>query len=253
MKNKKILVGMMGVVLTVSSVLGTGVYANTDKQPAELEQEEMMVYVDQDLLTKKVLTQKEFDQYNKALEDIQKLYETVDENTSDEAFEKICEAEDEIYKTNQNLFDKVDQYYFQVMIDEEVNELKKAGVLNDKELDQYKKANEAIEKLHETIDGDVSDEAFEKLMKEQDKIFEANKAIFDKVFDYYDKLDAEVEAISYDEMIENGEYTKEQVDELKKVDQEVEKLLSELPENASDEQWEEVQTKIDKLYDGLNF
>ncbi len=54
-------------------------------------------------------------------------------------------------------------------------------------------------------------------------------------------------------MIDSGELTAEQAEQLKAADKQAEKLMEQAGENLTDEEWEQLDKKINALYETLDF
>ncbi|PIE77178.1 MAG: hypothetical protein CSA13_00900 [Clostridiales bacterium] len=273
MKKRKILALALATVVGICSMFsGGGVYAdieNNQDAPNDCVEEVCEMTIDAELLQNSVLNQSELEQYNKAINQIMKLYDEIEgQELNDDTFEKLERAEQKIYEDNHALFDKVEQYFMTVdnapnnltengeyndleeyddldleeMLSDYYDELLEEGVLNKAELAMFKEAEEKLYKLYETSIGDEGE-----LLEKEDAIYESYKAVFEKVDKYFEKMQEEY----YDEMLNSGELTKEEVEKLKIADQKVNELMERLNENSSDEEVDKVFEEIEKLYEAL--
>ncbi len=210
MKKQKILALVLGTIIGISNLLMGGMaYANeSDNQnnsndyTIEISEKSF----EDELLKNSVLNKKELEIYNKATDNIMKLYENLEEiDLSDAILNKLKKDEDKIYADNKEIFDKVTEYFNDLenaphnkeanysddqvnskLADEEFyNELLENKVLNSNEIDLLKEAENKLNSLYEK-DLDSFDE--DTLIKQENDIYKNYKTIFDKIDEYYDNM-----------------------------------------------------------------
>ncbi len=274
MKKQRILALAMGTVIGLGSIFGGSAYADTTSQKDNAgvcTQAVCESTIDDELLAKSVLTKAELKQYNGAIEEIMKLYDAIEgKELNDETLEKLFEDEEKIYEDNKVVFDKVDAYFdslddspsnrlddedygdIELEFDEDdfYAELKENNVLNDDEIAKYIEAEKQINDLYMNA---TDDSNFDEIDKKADQIIEQNKALFDKVDQYYTSLDQMDLDSCYDELLEYGDLTKEQVEQLKAADKKVDELYANLPENPSEEELNELDKKVEAIYQDMDF
>ncbi len=270
MKKQKIVALALGTIIGIGSLFGGGVVHADEMNSSETQNqciEEMGGQcLDDELVKNGVLTKAELKLYNDAIDKIMKLYDDLEEkDLSDEVLDKLISDENKIYEDNKVIFDKVDKYYDsledaphnkeaneednepspEVLREDFYNELLEKKVLNTGELALLKEADAKLDALYDT-DLENLDEA--KLEKNEHAIYEEYKAVYNKLDAYYDQVEEDM----YLEMIKSGDFTKEQVEKLKAVDEKVNKLVENLPEDASDADYEKLDKQIDDLYKTLD-
>ncbi len=161
------------------------------------------------------------------------------EEISDEKDQKINQIIDELSLIYEKAYDN--KFY---------QELRENKVLTEDEISKYKEAEKQINAIYEFA---TEDSNFDELDKKSDAIYQANKAIFDKVDQYYTKLDQMELNDYYDELVKSGDITKEQVEQLKIADQKVDELFANLSEDPSDQELDELNKKIEEIYKDIDF
>ncbi len=201
----------------------------------------------QELVGEGIITEKEGDRL------------IVIENELDQIFDKISDDEShlnlELEKKLNELYKEMDEIYEKIDLGTLKKELKEIGVLSNKEIDQFMKAQNEINKIYKKMaEQGLTDAEYEKLFDQIEKVDKANKTIFDKVDNYYSSLnEGSVEYEDYyAELVKAGQMTQAESDALKAIDEQVEKLLESLPEDASDADYEKLDKQIDDLYKELD-
>ncbi len=271
MKKQKILAVALGTIIGFGTIFGAGGAhadeAKKQKEANEITVEESVTCMPDELLEGSVLNKEEYKQYNEAINKIMSLYEDLeDKDLTDDIIEELEKAEQKIYEANQAVFDKVEKFYMSLedaphnmesnredneaspeeMQEEFYMELLEWEVLTPEELALFKEAEAKLNALYETDLEKINEEEF---INRENTIYNEYKAVFEKVDSYYDTLIEKEEQ----EMIESGEFTKEQIEKMKLADQKVEELFNTLDENSSDEEVDKVTREIDRIYEELGF
>ncbi len=271
MKKQKIVALALGTIIGIGSLFGGGV-VNADEINSKETKNQCIEEVggqclQDEFIKNGVLTKAELKQYNDATAKIMKLYDDLGEkDLSDEALNKLIAAENKIHKNNKVIFDKVDKYYDsledaphnkeaneegdepspETIMEDFYNELLEKKVLS---IDELALLKEADAKIYALYDADLEKFDEDKLEEKENAIYDEYKAVYNKLDTYYEQ----VEEYMYSKMLKSGEFTKEQVEKLKLVDEKAEKLFNTLSESSSDKEAEKVLNEIDKLYEKLGF
>ncbi len=268
MKRQIILGTTLAVALTVGAFFAplSGAVSFADKAPAvdqnvvaaeqdvtvyqtgcELidESESIKTYV-QDLVMQGTISQNEADRLVANEQKMEALFSGLTEELTAEQEQALDERLDSIYQEVADIYQKIDNAYYQ----EYYNELAENGVLTAAEIEQLKVADKQIEDLYENLN---SEDNWAAIEDKEAQIYLANKAIYDKI-DAYDEAQYQKEMDQmYQEMVDAGEFTAEQVEQLKAVNAQVYKLLEQAGDDLSEEQWAALDQKINALYEGLDF
>lgn len=165
---------------------------------------------------------------------------------SEEEAKKVIELETKLVKIE----DELETLYQKAEQNALYGELKENNVLSDDEIKKYMEAEKAINALYENV---TEDSNFDELDKKADKIVEERKAIYDKVDVYFTNLDQMELDNNYDELLDTGDLTKEQVEQLEAADKKVDELYKNLPENPTEEELNELDKKVEAIYKGMDF
>ncbi len=268
MKKQKIVALALGTIIGLGSLFGgAGAHANELNGTCDTNECVMDAgtFGVDELVGNSVLSKAEFKQYNEAIDKIMKLYEDIEgKELSDEVLENLFVQEDKIYEANKAIFDKVDAYYSNLEDapenmepnegDEEMSpedmeealyaELVDFEILTPDELVLFKEAEQKLYELYASDDMD-----FDAISKKEDAIYEKYKAVIDKVDKYYEELEED----EYQGMLDSGEITEKQLEQLKQADEKADKLFNTLDENSTDEDVDRVLEEVDKLYEAIGF
>ncbi len=262
MISQKIMIMALAVVLSVGGVVTvntSAVYAdsvenyniceNIDEMcefnEEELEQEWLNEI--KDLVSEGIITQKDGDRVIDIENEIDDILDDVE--NEDELSPKLQNQLTQLFTEHDMLYDKINL----AILEKDLKELK---VLNDKEIQQFITAEQKINAIYREIPyGNISEDELEAYDNRVEKIIMDNKVLYDKVDEYYDEIDLEgvLDENYYEELVAHGEMTEDEVEHLKEVDQMVYELMESLPEDASDEEYEQLQKEINQLYDALDF
>ncbi len=269
MKKQRIVALALGTIIGLGSLFGGGVVHADEINSKEIqnqciEEVEVQCFEDE-LLENGILTKAEVKQYNDATDKIMKLYDDLEEqDLSDEVLNKLIADENKIYEDNKVVFDKVDKYYDyledaphnkeaneegeepspEALMEDFYNELLENKVLSVDEVALLKEADAKIDALYDMDLGN-----FDEIERKENAIYEEYKAVYNKLDVYYEQEEEDM----YAEMIESGDFTKEQVEKLKLIDEKAEELFNTLSESSSEKEAEKVLNEIDKLYEELGF
>ncbi len=263
MKKQKIVALALGTIIGIGSLFGAGVVhadeINSKETKNQCIEEVGGQCFEDELVENGVLTKAELKQYNDAVDNIMKLYDDLEEqDLSDEVLNKLVAAENKIYENNKVVFDKIDKYYDsledaphnkevnedgdepspEALMEDFYNELLENKVLSVDELALLKEADAKIDALY---DIDLEDFDEDKLEEKENAIYEEYKLVYNKLDAYYEQVEEDM----YAEMIESGEFTKEQMEELKLADEKAEELFNTLSDSSTDEEAEKVLNEID--------
>ncbi len=248
--NKKM---MLSVALTVVLSVGTLVSGVASHADVEYEQAPDVVEYANEFVKQGVITTSEASKLIEVENELDKLFLEFD-NMTDEEFENMSEAQLSQYDEKiDKLFDEVEDIYLKIEDASYYSELQDKDILTEDEIKMLQLLNDQIDALYKNVSDDMSDAEYERLMEEEEKIYNANKELFDKVDDYYASLDEQAMDGMYDEFVQSGELTPEELEQIKAVDAQVDKLLNTLDDNSSDEQIDAVFEQIESLYDDVDF
>ncbi len=260
MKKQSILAVALALSLTAGTAFTAvgGVQTFADKNTADAQQtvtcqaadeqcdfEESTETFASSLVKAGTISQAEADRLienDKKIEQLFNEYDQLTEQNEAQLDQKIEQIEKEVADIYQKIEHASQAAYY--------NELSKNNVLNKAEIEQLKALEAQIEALYSNAD---SDQAFTAAEAEADKLYEANKALFDKIDVYYEQQMQQEADQMYQEMIDSGELTAAQVEQLKVADQQADKLLEQAGDDLTDEEWEQLDQKIDALYETLDF
>ncbi len=201
-----------------------------------------------EMLVKNIISKAEADTLLEAEKKLDKLF-----GEYDKLFESEADVSKEMNKLDEKvsaIFDEIDPIYEKIDIESMYLEFKEAEVLNQAELDQYKKAEAELNALYDQYDG-LDEKAAQELDKKIDAVFEKNKAIYDKIDMYFAELDKIAMEKYYGELVQSGALSEEDVQKLKAADAKAEELFASITEEMSDEEIEKIYDKVDALYDGI--
>ncbi len=274
MKKQKIVALALGTIIGIGSIFGGGVVhadeINSKETKNQCIEEVGGQCLEDEFFENGVLTKAELKQYNDAVDHIMKLYDDLEEqDLSDEVLNKLVAAENKIYEDNKVVFDKVDKYYDsledaphnkeanedgdepspEALMEDFYNELLENKVLSVDEVALLKEADAKIDALYDTDLENFDEDKLDEIERKENAIYDEYKQIYNKLDAYYEQVEEDM----YAEMIESGDFTKEQVEKLKLADEKAEELFNTLSESSSDEEAEKVLNEIDKLYEELGF
>lgn len=213
MKKKKILSIALGITFAAVTMVGGSMHLFADGvdtpkisgETLEIHEEIGSKEYFNELVKKGIIIQAEVETIIEVENKLDQIYAKYEKATDEE----ITKLDKEVFE----LSEKIDGIYGKIYAAEYYEEIENAGILTKEELAQYKKAESELDKLYDALFKDnISDAEIDKMLKEEDRIMEANKAIFDKIDKYFDDIEKEIAENEYQEFLKNGGFKKGDVD-----------------------------------------
>ncbi len=241
MKKQTILATTLALAIAGGSLFaggGISTFAETNQpQTADINPEvgqAMILNVDEyanDLVKEGIISKAEAEKMLELEEKLNQLFDKEAEKTKPSP--EFDTKSEKIYQELDPIYEKIDSALF-------YSELEENGVLSKSEIEQYKKAEAALAKLY----ADENEANFQQNDKEIEKIYAANKSIYDKVDMYFTQQDKMQMKNYYQELEKSGVLSKNEIEQYKKAEAEIEKLYQEYDE----QNWEEIDKKVEKIY-----
>ncbi len=256
MKKQNILAIALAVALAVGAAFtvgGTQVYADDINRPVATctaadeicDFNEGIEDYTKELVKEGIISQAEATRLIENDKKIEQLFNEYDQLT-EENDAQLDQKLDQIEKEVADIYEKIDNAYLSGYYKELVDN----NVLNENEIKQLKAVEQEMNKLFNSA---TSEQNFANLEAKQAALYEANKALYDKVDAYFaTQMQQEIDQM-YQELIDSGELTADHVEQLKAIDRQAEKLIEQAGDDLTDEEWEQLDQKIDELYETIEF
>ncbi len=253
MKKNKLIGTALALTITVSSVFSGGIlsFADAAQGACDLNPNDITCEMSLDELYGDVLNADELKLLEAAEKELNALYEGVDENATDAQMQALFDKEEAIFAKYANIYDKLSQAYDEEMAmaeDEYYNSFVEEGILTADELAKLKEADAKVDALYADVDENTTDTEWDALFAKENAIYEQYAGIFEKIDVFYESMAAEDLNAYYDELVEEGVLTKEELAQLKVADKKINALYDNMDINASEADFEKLLEQEEAIY-----
>ncbi len=253
MKKNRLIGTALALTLTVGSVFAGGIASFADEMKASCDVNTYDITCEMSLneLYGDVLNADELKLLEAAEKELSALYEGVDENTTDAEMQALFDKEEAIFTKYANVYDKLSQVYDEEMAlaeDEYYNSFVEEGILTAEELVQLKEADDKVDALYAEVDENITDVQLDALFAKENAIYKQYTGIYDKINAFYESMVEEDLNDYYDELVEEGILTKDELAQLKVVDEKINALYDNLGSNVSEADFDKLLEKEAAIY-----